>query len=389
MTNFNKDVNRKGTYCTQWDFASDRFGLSDVLPFSISDMDLEYPKELGDALKGRLEHNILGYSRWQHADYLNAISSWYGVRYGAIVNSSWITYSPSVMYSIAKYIEIVSLPGESVLIFTPVYNAFFDVIDNSDRDITSSSLIYTDGLYSIDWDDFSSKAKECSAVLLCNPHNPVGRCWSEYEINRIADICKQNNCWLLSDEIHSDFIFSGKFYSAINLEHENVVVFNSISKTFNVPALTGSYVISSNAEVNDSFRKISRYRDFVNSPSILNVIATIVAYTKCAYWVDALNDHILSNKKFVFNYILSQLPSLKITNQEACYFAWIDCRSLGISMGVLQHTLVEREKVGIMSGAIYGPESESFLRLNLACPKSKLVDGLRRLKRAINFLQGN
>ncbi len=275
MTDFNDVINREGTFCTQWDYIADRFGKSDVLPFSISDMDLACPPSLMQVMTERFEHPILGYSRWRHDEYLGAIQKWYLSRYDSYIEKNCITYSPSVMYSIAKAIELLSMPGDNVLIFTPVYNSFFDVVENSNRNIIESALIYDKGQYQIDWENLPSLISKSKIVLFCSPHNPVGKCWSDNEVNNIINLCEQHKFWLLSDEIHCDFVFDTEFNSVLNYGYDKSIVLNSISKTFNVPALTGSYLISTDQWFNERFQKLIRYRDFVNSPSILNVIATI------------------------------------------------------------------------------------------------------------------
>ncbi|EEU1145702.1 aminotransferase class I/II-fold pyridoxal phosphate-dependent enzyme, partial [Escherichia coli] len=330
MDIFNTSISRKGTYCTQWDFCEDRFGVKDVLPFSISDMDLPIPEAIIRTLKKRLEHPILGYSRWQHDDYLNSIVNWYHQQYKTEIQPEWITYSPSVMYSISKAIEILTLNGDNILIFTPVYNAFFDVIKHNGRNMLTTSLMKENGRgYVINWQDFELKIKSAKMVLLCNPHNPTGTVWSEDDLHRIAACCARHNIWLCSDEIHSDFVFNHSFTSALTIKDDKVVVFNSISKTFNVPALTGSYMISTDDNFNHKFRTISRYRDFVNSPSVLNVIATIVAYNECEEWLKSLKVHIASNIQFTLQYLNENIPELIVWPAEGCYFSWVDCSALG------------------------------------------------------------
>ncbi|MEF7847642.1 PatB family C-S lyase [Escherichia coli] len=384
MNVFNTPISRKGTYCTQWDFCEDRFGVKDVLPFSISDMDLPIPEAIIRALKKRLEHPILGYSRWQHDDYLNAIVNWYHQQYKTEIKPEWITYSPSVMYSIAKAIELLTLNGDNILIFTPVYNAFFDVIKQSGRNMLTTSLNKENERgYAINWQDFELKIKSAKMVLLCNPHNPTGTVWSEEDLFKIAASCAKQKIWLCSDEIHSDFVFNHGFTSALKIKNDKVVVLNSISKTFNVPALTGSYMIFADQDFNDKFRTISRYRDFVNSPSILNVIATIVAYNECEEWLKSLKDHIASNIQFTQQYLNENIPELIVRSAEGCYFSWIDCSAIGYPFDKFYRRLIDEGKVGIMAGYVYGTEGEGYLRLNLACGREKLYMGLVRLASVI------
>ncbi|EGW67680.1 SIS domain protein [Escherichia coli 2534-86] len=384
MDIFNTSISRKGTYCTQWDFCEDRFGVKDVLPFSISDMDLPIPEAIIRTLKKRLEHPILGYSRWQHDDYLNSIVNWYHQQYKTEIQPEWITYSPSVMYSISKAIEILTLNGDNILIFTPVYNAFFDVIKHNGRNMLTTSLMKENGRgYVINWQDFELKIKSAKMVLLCNPHNPTGTVWSEDDLHRIAACCARHNIWLCSDEIHSDFVFNHSFTSALTIKDDKVVVFNSISKTFNVPALTGSYMISTDDNFNHKFRTISRYRDFVNSPSVLNVIATIVAYNECEEWLKSLKVHIASNIQFTLQYLNENIPELIVWPAEGCYFSWVDCSALGYPFDKFYRRLINEGRVGIMAGHVYGTEGEGYLRLNVACSREKLYMGLARLASVI------
>ncbi|EIQ08515.1 SIS domain protein [Shigella flexneri CCH060] len=384
MDIFNTSISRKGTYCTQWDFCEDRFGVKDVLPFSISDMDLPIQEAIIRTLKKRLEHPILGYSRWQHDDYLNSIVNWYHQQYKTEIQPEWITYSPSVMYSISKAIEILTLNGDNILIFTPVYNAFFDVIKHNGRNMLTTSLMKENGRgYVINWQDFELKIKSAKMVLLCNPHNPTGTVWSEDDLHRIAACCARHNIWLCSDEIHSDFVFNHSFTSALTIKDDKVVVFNSISKTFNVPALTGSYMISTDDNFNHKFRTISRYRDFVNSPSVLNVIATIVAYNECEEWLKSLKVHIASNIQFTLQYLNENIPELIVWPAEGCYFSWVDCSALGYPFDKFYRRLINEGRVGIMAGHVYGTEGEGYLRLNLACSREKLYMGLARLASVI------
>lgn len=388
MLDFNCEISRIGTHCTQWDYIADRFGRSDVLPFSISDMDLACPSSLTEVLTQRLSHPVLGYSRWQHDAYLGAIQNWYCLRHDTSINSNWITYSPSVMYSIAKAIELLSRCGDNILIFTPVYNSFFDVVSNSNRNILVSDLICNESGYEIDWQTLPDKISKCSIVLFCSPHNPVGVCWDRKNISQLVSLCEHNNVWLLSDEIHSDFVFDTKFHSVLNYEYSKIVAFNSISKTFNVPALTGSYLISANEWFNKQFRNLIRYRDFVNSPAILNVIATIEAYTNCGGWLDELKIHIKKNILIAKKYILEHIPSLRIIDSNSTYLIWIDCAKLYCTDKELQWSLINIGKVGIMSGSTYGASGCNYLRLNVGCSQKKLIVGLQRLELTVNTILG-
>ena len=389
MTDFNTPISRYNTWCTQWDFVADRFGDAEVLPFSISDMDLAAPQAIISALKARLDHPVLGYSRWQHADYLDAIVHWYDKQFACPLQPEWIAYSPSVMYSLSKLIELLSGTADGICLLTPAYNAFFDVIRQSRRQLLTSELKRTGGRYHIDWQDFEYNAMRAKIILLCKPHNPVGRCWTPHEINRILDIAHKHNCWVISDDIHMDITFTQKTYPILKARHPHqarLVVLSSVSKTFNLPALTGSYALIPDPQLHQKFVTLTRYRDFVNSPAILNVIATMVAYRECDAWLASLRTHLRQNIAFVASFLAEFLPEISVVEPDGCYFAWLDCQRLAVSDEVLQHSLVHTGKVGILSGSHYGRGGAHFLRLNCACSRSKLEDGLHRLHKAVTAL---
>lgn len=383
MNRLSDSISRKGTYSTQWDYIEDRFGTNDILPFSISDMDFPIPIELTKVIKKRANHPIWGYSRWCNEEYLNAIANWYKKRFETTIVKDWIIYSPSVMYSISKCIEIKSNEHDRILIFTPAYNGFYDVIKNSNRKIVESQLVYENNAYRVNWEDFENKLSTVKILLFCNPQNPIGKVWSEEELCKITALCIKRNVMIISDDIHMDIVFESNFNPMLKIQplYKNLVVISSISKTFNVPALTGSYILIPEKALRDEFQRITRYRDFVNSPSILNVLATIEAYDNCEYWVDSLNTYIVQNKRLVNIYLKEKIPKLQMTESEACYFSWIDFSNLKISDEKFQNVLVNYGKIGIMPGTTYGLGGKNFLRLNIGCPESKLIEGLHRLRK--------
>ena len=303
---FDEVKDRRGTYCTQWDYVKDRFGKDDLLPFTISDMDLESPKEIVDALIKRINHRIFGYSRWNHDDFKNSIEGWYNRRFNFQIDKEWIVYSPSVIYAVSKFIEMKSEKGDGVLINTPGYDGFFKVIEDNDRKLLTSSLKKVKNSYEIDFDDFELKCREAKIFLLCSPHNPTGKVWTEEELKRMIEICKKYNVFIISDEIHMDIIYNGKHQPILSQAGdyiENIVLCTSASKTFNIPALCGSYLFITNQKDKDEFLRILKNRDALSSPSILAVIATITAYNECGYWVDELVKYTESNIKYVKEYL--------------------------------------------------------------------------------------
>lgn len=388
--NFDEIKDRRGTYCTQWDYVKDRFGKEGLLPFTISDMDLESPEEIAEALVKRINHKIFGYSRWNHDDFKNSIESWYKKRFSCEINKDWIVYSPSVIYAASKFIEMKSEKGDGVLINTPGYDGFFKMILGNERRIISSPLKNINGKYEIDFEDFEKKCREAKIFLLCSPHNPVGKVWTEEELTKIIEICKKNNVFIISDEIHMDIVYNKKHIPIVSLGKdylENIVLCTSASKTFNIPAFTGSYLFIPSEKNREDFLKILKERDALSSPSILAVIATMTAYNECGYWVDELIKYTENNIRFVKEYLEKNIPELFCEIPDGSYFAWIDFSKLGISSEEFQKYLIDIGEVAVMPGLTYGEEGRYFLRLNVACSIKKVKDGLERIKKSVDYIR--
>ena len=388
--NFDEIKDRRGTYCTQWDYVKDRFGKEGLLPFTISDMDLESPEEIAEALVKRINHKIFGYSRWNHDDFKNSIESWYKKRFSCEINKDWIVYSPSVIYAVSKFVEMKSEKGDGVLINTPGYDGFFKMILGNERKIISSPLKNINGKYEIDFEDFEKKCREVKIFLLCSPHNPVGKVWTEEELIKIIEICKKNNVFIISDEIHMDIVYNKKHIPIVSLGKdylENIVLCTSASKTFNIPAFTGSYLFIPSEKNREDFLKILKERDALSSPSILAVIATMTAYNECEYWVDELIKYTENNIRFVKEYLEKNIPELFCEIPDGSYFAWIDFLKLGISSEEFQKYLIDIGEVAVMPGLTYGEEGRYFLRLNVACSIKKVKDGLERIKKSVDYIR--
>lgn len=388
--NFDEIKDRKGTYCTQWDYVKDRFGKEGLLPFTISDMDLESPTEIAEALIKRINHKIFGYSRWNHDDFKNSIEGWYNRRFNYQINKDWIVYSPSVIYAVSKFIEMKSEKGDGVLINTPGYDGFFKMIEANGRKMITSPLKYINGKYEIDFEDFETKCKEAKIFLLCSPHNPVGKVWTKEELLKMIEICRKNSVFIISDEIHMDIIYNGNHIPVLSLGGEyleNMVLCTSASKTFNIPAFTGSYLFIPSETDREEFLTILKNRDALSSPSILAVIATMTAYNHCEYWVDELVKYTENNIKFVKKYLEEKIPVLSCDVPQGSYFAWIDFSRLGISSEEFQKYLVDIGEVAIMPGLTYGEEGRYFLRLNVACSIKKVQDGLERIEKTVKYIQ--
>lgn len=387
--NFDEVINRLGTYCTQWDYIEDRFGEKDLLPFSISDTDFKIPKPITEKILEVAKHEIYGYSRWNHHDFKSSITDFYKRRHNCDMKEDWVLYSPSVMYSVSILIRLLSKPKDAVLTFNPMYDSFFTVIEDNDRRLISHHLIAKNGTFEIDFPLFEKQLEEAEILLLCAPHNPTGRIWTKEEMDTIVSLCKKHHVKIISDEIHMDIQLRENKHipllSYIN-EYEDLYTASSCSKTLNVPGLIGSYLLVPNEEIRDAFLHQTRKVDFLNSVSILGMYATMVGYRECNDYIDQLNAYIKSNMEYVKSFIDKELPDFKFEIPDGTYLAWIDAREVPFTTEEIQDALVHVGKVAIMKGETYGESGTKYLRLNCGCPKSKLEDGMKRFKAAMDWL---
>lgn len=384
---FDTPIDRLGTYCTQWDYVQDRFGKSGLLPFTISDMDFAAPEAVLNALKQRLEHPVLGYSRWNHDDFKSAISHWYNVRFDCEIDTQHVVYGPSVIYIVSKLIEQWSDVGQGVVFHTPAYDAFDKMIVGQGRECVRSPLVKKHDRFEIDWQDLESKLADVNntVLLLCSPHNPTGRVWSRVELQTIADLCVQHNVKVISDEIHMDVCFKPHTPYVGFGQSQNWALVTSASKSFNIPALNGAYAFIPSQQDQDRYLHKLKEVDGLSSPSILGVLGTMAAYNEGGAWLDALNHYVLANHKYVQETLQQAFPDVRYALPDATYLAWIDLSPLNLDMPRLNKALIERFDVAIMSGEVYGESGQGYLRLNLGCPRSKVEQGLSALIKAIEL----
>lgn len=389
---FDDEINRLGTFCTQWDYIEDRFGEKDLLPFSISDTDFKVPEEVLEALKNRIDHGIFGYTRWNHEEFKGSIEEWYRKRFSSFINKDWIVYSPSVIYSISKLIEQLTDEEDHIVVQTPAYDAFFKLIKDNKRVLSENKLIYEKYKYSIDFQDLDEKLAHPRAkvLLLCSPHNPTGRVWNRDELSKIISLCKKHGVYIISDEIHMDIIQKpNRHIPIVDVSGdylEQICICTSASKTFNTPGLGGSYTIIPNEIIREDFLLTLKNRDGLSSTSTLGAIALMTAYLNCDQWVDDLNEYLRGNMEIVKEFLDAHLPAAHFHVPESTYLAWIDISDLPYSDQQLQEAMIHHGKVAIMPGEMYGENGKGFLRMNVGCPSSKVIEGLQRLKKAINYL---
>ncbi|ELY6252892.1 MalY/PatB family protein [Cronobacter sakazakii] len=389
MFDFSQAVDRRGTWCTQWDYVADRFGVDDLLPFTISDMDFPTAPCVLEAISTRLAHGVLGYSRWQNPEFTGAIAHWYATRFGCDIPREALVYGPSVIYMVSQLIRQWSAPGDEVLIHTPAYDAFWKTIEGNGRRVLSAPLTHTAKGWQCDMTALESllARPECKIMLLCSPHNPTGKVWRRDELETMAALCARHGVRVVSDEIHMDMVWSD--YPHIpwcEVGQGRWALFSSASKSFNIPALTGAWGLITQAEDREAYLQALKGRDGLSSPAVLSLVAHIAAYRDGAPWLDALRGYLQENLRFVAEQLNGAFAQLNWQPPEATYLAWIDLRPLGLDDEALQKALIERGKVAIMPGYTYGEEGRGFLRLNVGCPRSKLEQGVERLICAIRSL---
>ncbi|MDA5140142.1 pyridoxal phosphate-dependent aminotransferase [Streptomyces sp. AD681] len=379
---FDAPVDRRGTWCTQWDYVQDRFGVPDLLPFTISDMDFETAPEVLAALRGRLDHGVLGYSRWRQDDFLSAIVHWYASRHDTDVDPGSIVYAPSVVYQVSRLLDLWSRPGDGVVAHTPMYDAFPKTVSAGGRRLLECPLD--------DWAELERllALPDTAVLLLCSPHNPTGRVWSAGELDRMARLCARHGVAVVSDEIHSDLAYAPHVHRpwVRHAGDGRWAVVTSASKSFNIPALTGSYGIIGDSTSRDAYLRRLKDADGLSSPAVLSLVGHIAAYREGAPWLDALRGYLAGNLAMVADRLHEAFPRLGWQPPQAGYLAWIDLRPLGVDDRELQRELVETEKVAVMPGAAYG--SPGRVRLNVGCPRSKARSGVEALVRSLRRLDG-
>lgn len=380
---FDAVIDRRGTWCTQWDYVADRFGVPDLLPFTISDMDLPTAPAVIAALQRRLEHPILGYSRWCNDDFLAAIEHWYRQRYGFDIDPAWISYAPSVIYQVARLIGLWSQAGDGVVVATPCYDGFPKTVAASGRQLRRVVIG--------DWTGLEGQLSrpENSVLVLCSPHNPTGHVWTEPELIRMAELCARHDVAVISDEIHADLTHPPNQHLvfariAARLPHPpRWAVVTSASKSFNIPALTGSYGLIGDEATREQYLA-ALSGDGLSSPAVLAMVATVAAYREGGPWLDALRRYLWANLVLVQSRLGEAFPQLGWTPPQAGYLAWIDTSSLGIDDDMLRADLIGVEKLAIMPGNTYG--SAGHLRFNVGCPRTKVERGVDGLIRSLERL---
>jgi cystathionine beta-lyase len=369
------------------DHADPRHGPDRVLPMWVADMDFHCPSPVIEAMTARAEQGIFGYSRPTDS-YYEAVINWLQRRHGWTVERDWIALSPGVVTAISMLVQSCTMSGDKVLIQRPVYYPFTSVIESNGRLVVSNSLLYEHGRYSMDFEDLAARASDPAVkmAILCSPHNPVGRVWSAGELARFGEICLENGVLVVSDEVHADLIYKGNsftsFASISELFCANSVTCTAASKSFNLAGLKTSNIIIPDEALRESFVQEVE-RNGLYGANSFGIVATEAAYNHGEAWLESVMEYVEGNYRFMVAYLAQQLPQLRVVPAEGTYLVWIDFRELGLSPGDRRELLLNQARVLLDEGELFGPEGEGFERINIACPRSILVEALERIGAAV------
>lgn len=381
--NFDEEINRYKSNSLKYDFKKDKNKPDDVLPMWVADMDFKCCDEILNDMHRKINHGIFGYSK-NDENYFNAIKNWYSTNFNTELKQEWLITTPGVVFALATAVKTITNENDYVLINNPVYYPFTEVVEDNKRKIISSNLILIDNHYEIDFNDFENKIKQykIKLFLLCSPHNPVGRVWTENELDQIIEICKRYNVFIVSDEIHSDFVWKGNHICLLKYENyqNNIILCTAPTKTFNLAGLQVSNIFIPNAEVRQKFQ-LELWNTGYSLINIMGLVACQSAYEKGQKWLDELRDYLLENINYVDTFLKENLPKIKLIYPEGTYLLWLDFNGANLSDDRIEELMLNEAKLWLDNGKMFGETGKGFQRLNIAVPRRKLQYALENLKR--------
>lgn len=383
---FDGVISRKNTDCFKWDFVKYIFKTDDLLPMWVADMDFQAPPEVVAAIVKRAEHPVYGYGA-RPGSFNASFIAWCKKRFGYEVRNEWIEFSPGIVPALSIAVQAFTRPGEGVIVQPPVYPPFISVVNDCGRRLLANRLVEKNGRYEIDFADLESLMKNGAALMLfCSPHNPVGRVWTKDEITRVGELCVRYNVTLVSDEIHADIIFGGGRHvctASVSKEIEaRTVTLLSPSKTFNITGLSISSAVIENRALRETFHAFVE-RLHIGNTNVFGITAFEAAYTHGEKWLGELLSYLEANRDYAVGRINSKMRGAKAFSPEGTFLLWIDFRGLGLKQNELVDLMVKKARLGLNDGATFGPGGEGFMRLNFACPRKTLEEGLDRLEKAL------
>ncbi|MGX8694859.1 MAG: MalY/PatB family protein [Prevotella sp.] len=397
---FDQVVNRRGSGCYKWDSESplpvvdgpqpEDNVTNDIIPMWVADMDFQVAPAIREALQRRVEHGVFGYTLVPDS-YYQAIINWFRRRHDWQIEREWIMYTTGVVPALSVIVKAFTQPGDQVILQTPVYNCFFSSVRNNGCEVVESPLIPASSFspswkYTMDFADLEAKVRHPRAklLILCNPHNPVGRVWTREELARIARICKENDVIVVADEIHNELCFRGRRYVPYGtIDTHNAIICTSPSKSFNTAGLQNANIICARPEWREKIDRAINVNE-VCDVNPFGVVALEAAYNESEAWLDELCEYIYQNYEALCQFFARELPQLSVTPLEGTYLVWVDIRPTGLGSDELTQRLLKEGRVQVNSSTMYG--CEGYIRLNIACPRSQMMEGLRRIKKVVDQL---
>lgn len=385
---FDLTIDRNRTASLKWDHIPAIFGVEDALPMWVADMDFAAPPAVVRAMHNRVEHGVFGYTL-QTDSYREAISSWMNIRHNWSIQPQWIQFCPGVVPALSLIVESFTEPDDQVIIQTPVYPPFYSVVKDHGRELVLNPLQVNDqGDYEMDFEDLerSLSGGRVKMIILCSPHNPVGRVWTREELSRLATLCEQYDVLVVSDEIHADLIYQAGSHTPFAALSEDAMnrsfICTAPSKTFNIAGLNTANIIIPNDKLRRRFEKaLQKYA--LGSITPMGAAATEAAYREGGEWLDGLLTYLRGNMEYIKDYLEQHIPEVKVTLPEATYLLFIDFRGLGMAQEDLNRFLVQKAKIGMNNGITFGKNAEGFMRMNVACTRATAQEAMTRLHTAV------
>ncbi|NCU31753.1 MAG: putative C-S lyase [Candidatus Moranbacteria bacterium] len=383
--NFDEVVPRSDTDCVKYDLRKVYFGTEDVIPMWVADMDFCTPDFIINAIRERLQHEVLGYSI-RPERFNKAIIDWMKLQHDWDIRKSWISFSPGVVPALNMLVLAFTKPGDKIIVQPPVYYPFFSAIQANGRIKVDNPLKLQNGRLCMDFEDLKNKAKEAKMILISHPQNPGGSVWREDELRKLAEICLENNVLMVSDEIHSDLIFApNKHIPLASISKEiaqQTITCNAPSKTFNVAGLSTAYLITPNREHYRRYNHKLNEELHLSMGNIFGNIALVAAYENGKAWLGQLLDYVAENIRLVEDFCKKYLPMIIPIVPESTYMIWLDCRRMGLTGDDMKDFFIKKARVGFNDGRVFGEGGEGFMRMNVACQRATLLEALKRIKNA-------
>ena len=383
---FDKEINRYKTNSLKYDFKNEKNKPDDVFPMWVADMDFKCCDEILNDMHKKIDHGIFGYSK-NDENYFNAIKKWYQSNFNVELKQEWLITTAGVVFALATAVKTLTKENDYVLINNPVYYPFTEVVEDNKRKIISSDLILKDKHYEIDFKDFENKIKQykIKLFLLCSPHNPVGRVWSKNELDKIIEICKKYNVFIVSDEIHSDFIWKGTHTNLLKYTEyqNNIILCTAPTKTFNLAGLQVSNIFIPNSEIRHKFQ-LELWNTGYSLINIMGLVACQSAYEKGQIWLNELKKYLIDNINYVDNFLKEKLPKVKLIYPEGTYLLWLDFNELNMTDEKIEDLMINEAKLWLDNGKMFGETGKGFQRLNIALPRKKLEWAMEQLENTFN-----